>query len=171
MNAFLGKLFKGKKEENAQPKLQEPQAPEAAEALTFEPSANLRKVASLKDAVVLFVDDDPDLRIYIHEELSEYYKTVLVARDGTDALDVLKANPKVDMIISDVMMPEMDGLTFCKTVKRNPETSDIAFILLTARADKKSEAAGYEYRADAFISKPFDIDDLVSRASKLIVEA
>lgn len=168
MNSFFGKLFKGKKEE--QP-IQQPQAPAAAEpAVTFVPSTNLRKVPSLADAVVLFVDDDPDLRIYIHEELSEYFKNVLVARDGTYALDMLKENSDVQLIISDVMMPEMDGLTFCKTVKRDEVTSDIAFILLTARADKKSEAAGYEYRADAFISKPFDIDELVARARSLIVE-
>ncbi|MDO5321593.1 MAG: response regulator [Bacteroidia bacterium] len=165
MSSFFGKLFGGKKDVAPQSQTNVTAAP------SFEPSADLRKVASLKEAVVLFVDDDPDLRIYIREELSEYFMTVLVARDGTDALDMLKANPAVDMIISDVMMPEMDGLTFCRTVKRNPETHDIAFILLTARADKKSEAAGYNDRADAFISKPFDIDDLIAKAQSLIVAA
>ena len=163
MNSFFGKLFGGKKDVAPQSQI------EVAAAPSFEPSADLRKVPSLKEAVVLFVDDDPDLRIYIREELSEYFMTVLVACDGTDALDILKANPAVDMIISDVMMPEMDGLTFCRTVKRNPETHSIAFILLTARADKKSEAAGYNDHADAFISKPFDIDDLIAKAESLIV--
>lgn len=163
MSSFFEKLFGGKKDAAPQPQI------DVAAAPSFEPAADLRKVASLKEAVVLFVDDDPDLRIYIHEELSDYFMTVLVARDGTDALEMLKANPNVDVIISDVMMPEMDGLTFCRAVKRNPETRDIAFILLTARADKKSEAAGYNDRADAFISKPFDIDDLISKIESLAV--
>ncbi len=164
MSSFFGKLFGGKKDvAPPQPQI------EVAAAPSFKPSADLRKVASLKDAVVLFVDDDPDLRIYIREELSDFFKDVLVARDGTDALDMLGANPDVDMIISDVMMPGMDGLTFCRTVKHNPETHSIAFMLLTARADKKSEAAGYNDHADAFIPKPFDIDDLIAKAESLIV--
>ena len=163
MSSFFEKLF-GKKQ-NAAPQPQE----NVAAVPSFEPSADLKKVASLKEAAVLFVDDDPDLRIYIHEELSDYFKEVLVARDGTDALELLKSNPAIDIIISDMMMPEMDGLMFCRAVKRNPATHNIAFVLLTARADKKSEAAGFQDRADAFLSKPFDIDDLIAKVESLIL--
>lgn len=67
-----------------------------------------KRPGTLSDSTVLFVDDDPDLRIYVREELEEYAGKVLVAKDGVKALETLRSN-EVELVISDIMMPEMDG--------------------------------------------------------------
>ena len=115
---------------------------------------------------VLIVDDEDEIRNYIKEELSPLYKTS-EATNGKEALEyILKEKP--NLIISDVMMPEMDGNTLVKKVKANINVNHIPIILLTAKASDEDKAEGLEMGADAYISKPFNVDLLKIRIVNLL---
>lgn len=103
---------------------------------------------------ILVVEDDASLLEFIFKSLrTESYKAI-GATNGVEALRILETN-SVELIISDVMMPEMDGIEFCKQVKSNINFSHIPLILLTARGNSEAEIAGIENGADAYITKPF----------------
>lgn len=117
-------------------------------------------------ATILVVDDNADIRSYLHSLLSNSYY-VIEASDGQNGLRLAyEAVP--DLIISDVMMPIMDGLTFCSKIKEDEVTSHIPVILLTARSDEQQRAEGYEHGADAYITKPFNAHLLLARISNLL---
>ena len=116
--------------------------------------------------MVLLVDDHQDLLTYMSQSLSDEY-CILTASNGVEALKLLQQND-VDMIVCDVMMPEMDGLELCHRVKYNIETSHIPVILLTAKAMSSDELRGLEAGADDYITKPFSMDILRQRISKLV---
>ncbi|UYQ95883.1 response regulator [Chitinophaga horti] len=116
--------------------------------------------------ILLLVDDNPELLEVISDELSERYE-VLTAADGEQALEVLSSQP-VHLVISDVMMPVMDGFEFCRRIKSNIEFSHIPVILLTARNTLQSKIEGLELGADAYIEKPFEIEYLVAQIANLI---
>jgi DNA-binding response OmpR family regulator len=116
--------------------------------------------------ILLIVEDNPDVIEYIRHSLDDHYRTI-EAKDGCEGLDVA-ANTIPDLIISDVMMPNMDGFQFCEKVKTNERTSHIPVILLTARAGEASKIEGLETGADDYITKPFSIHELSIRAKNLI---
>lgn len=104
--------------------------------------------------LIMIVEDDTSLvDFYNHSLFQEGYK-IITATNGLHALELLK-NQQVDLILSDVMMPEMDGLQLCNEIKSSIEYSHIPLILLTARANSEAEIAGIENGADAYITKPF----------------
>ena len=116
--------------------------------------------------LILIVEDNNKVREFIVRELSPYFQT-LEASNGKEGLFVaLKKIP--ELIISDVMMPEMDGFEFCKKVKSSELTSHIPVILLTAKADEESQLEGIRAGADDFILKPFKTNQLIIRMEKLI---
>ena len=118
------------------------------------------------DATVLIVDDNADIRAYLRTILQEHYQ-VNEAADGQQGLSL--ANEIVpDLIVSDVMMPVMNGLEFCQRVKSGMATSHIPVILLTARALSQHQIEGYESGADAYITKPFSAELLLARISNLL---
>jgi signal transduction histidine kinase/ligand-binding sensor domain-containing protein/AraC-like DNA-binding protein len=115
---------------------------------------------------ILVVDDDKDLCVLMCRELSERYKVIL-AYDGEEGLQKAgKHHP--DLVISDVMMPGMDGYELCKKIKTNLETSHIPVILLTSKSMEEDEGQSYLTGADTFITKPFDLDQLILRINSLI---
>ena len=123
--------------------------------------------AKMIEKTVMVVEDNDDFRHFLHRELSLIYNKVLVARDGMDgALMAEKENP--DLIVSDVMMPRMDGTDMCRRIKENIETSHIPVILLTAWSTDEGRAEGYKAGADAYIAKPFDMEVLLARISNLL---
>ncbi|KLT65660.1 response regulator [Pedobacter sp. BMA] len=117
-------------------------------------------------SVILLVDDHQDILDFISDDLEEKYK-VLQARNGVEALAVLE-NEIVHLIISDVMMPEMNGFDFCAKVKSTPEFSHIPVILLTAKNTLQSKIEGLELGADAYVEKPFSPEFLQVQVSSLI---
>jgi CheY-like chemotaxis protein len=115
---------------------------------------------------VLVVDDNESLRTFIASLLKDEYR-VLLAADGKEALDVA-GRQLPDLVISDVMMPVMDGLAFCEALKSQLATSHIPVILLTAKNMEDQRAEGYVSGADAYISKPFSEKVLLSRVGNLL---
>ena len=115
---------------------------------------------------LLIVDDNADIRTYLRTILQGQYQ-VSEAPDGQKGLEVA-CEEVPDLIVSDVMMPVMNGLEFCQRVKNDTITSHIPVILLTARALSKHQIEGYESGADAYITKPFSADLLLARISNLL---
>lgn len=110
---------------------------------------------------VIVVEDTTDLRNYLKETLSNYFARIYVAKDGKDALEIIKQRLP-DIIISDVMMPRMNGFELCREVKTNLDISHIPFILLTAYHNSQNMYTGYKTGADIFLPKPFEIDSLLA---------
>lgn len=115
---------------------------------------------------LLLADDNHDLINYMRQALSKEYE-VLTAANGTEALKQLQAYD-IDIIISDVMMPEMDGLELCRQIKTDITTSHIPIVLLTAKTMNSDELTGLEAGADDYITKPFSMDILRKRISNLM---
>ena len=115
---------------------------------------------------LLVVEDNDEFRNYLTEQLSECYR-VIDASNGEEA-EKLILSEYPDLIISDLMMPKMDGIELCQRVKSNIQTSHTPFILLTARTSDESKMEGYEAGADSYISKPFSFELLCIRIKKLI---
>ena len=107
---------------------------------------------------ILIADDDYEIPAYIAHELGQWYRFDS-AQNGKEALEKVLAG-NYDLVVSDVMMPEMDGITLLKNIKGNPRTSDIPVILLTSKSEVGNRLEGLRKGADAFLAKPFDIDEL-----------
>ena len=115
---------------------------------------------------VLIIDDNIDIRTYLRSVLSEKYN-VSEAADGKVGLELARKIVP-DIVLSDIMMPVMDGLAFCQQLKTDKAISHIPVILLTARSLDEQRAEGYEHGADAYLSKPFSLRLLFSRIDNLI---
>ena len=117
-------------------------------------------------SVILIVEDQNDMRHFIARELAEMYQ-VVEAENGKVALDLVRKNT-VNLIISDVMMPIMDGFELCNEVKNDVNVSHIPFILLTAQHNLQSRLKGLNTGADAYMEKPFSIELLTAQVSNLL---
>lgn len=118
-------------------------------------------------STILVVEDNEDMQEVLADVLREQYQ-VQTALNGQQALQVL-ANEPIHLIISDVMMPVMDGFELCKIVKSNFEYSHVPFILLTAKNTIQSKIEGLELGADAYIEKPFYTEHLRVQIANLLV--
>lgn len=115
---------------------------------------------------LLIVDDNSELRHFISLRLSSYYR-IIEAVDGQQGM--LKARQQLpDLIISDVMMPVMDGFTMAKNLKSEPMTQTIPIILLTAKSSKRETVEGLQTGADDYLTKPFDTSELIARITGLL---
>ena len=117
---------------------------------------------------VLIVDDEKDIHLLLEELLSDKYK-ILKAYNGIEAIKIIENNSP-DLIISDVMMPEMDGIEFCEIIKKDIKTCHIPFIMLTAKNSTIHRIEGLESGANSYIPKPFYPDHLLIRVQKLLEE-
>lgn len=115
---------------------------------------------------ILLVEDNRDLSAYLHGILEKSYN-VRVAYDGEEALAAVDEDMP-DLILSDMMMPRMDGFTLCETIRSQEATSHIPFILLTARSSVESRLAGLELGADDYMTKPFHVAELEARIRNLL---
>lgn len=135
--------------------------------LTASPEIPYEKIQSRTTRQLIIVEDDDEVRRYLCEQLSADYH-VREATNGKQALELI-FEKMPDAIISDVTMPQMDGITLCKKLKKNIQLAHIPVILLTARADEESTLQGLGIGADAYITKPFNIKILRQNISNLIL--
>ena len=115
---------------------------------------------------ILIADDTPEMRSMIAEILSDYFRVATVA-DGAEGWDAVKHDPP-DLIVSDVMMPNVDGYEFCRRIKNDAETAAIPFIMLTAKADLSMKIDGLQRGADDYLVKPFSPEELRARVNSLL---
>lgn len=121
-----------------------------------------------KKPVLLLVEDNEDFRFYLKDNLKLHY-TILEAGNGQHGLQrAIETVP--DLVVSDIMMPEMDGIDLCKRLKADARTSHIPVILLTARSAEEQKIAGYESGASDYVTKPFNFEILQSRIQNLIAQ-
>jgi PAS domain S-box-containing protein len=131
---------------------------------TDTPSAQTlehRKYQATLGARILLADDNADMRAYVKNLLEPNWK-VETARDGMEALSQAKANPP-DLVLSDVMMPGLDGFGLVQALRADPVTSGIPIILLSARAGEESRVEGMDIGADDYLTKPFNARELLAR--------
>ena len=117
--------------------------------------------------VMLIVEDNPEMSAYLAGHFSEY--KVVLAKNGKQALELAKESIP-DIILSDVMMPEMNGIEFCRAVKQEYLTSHIPVILLSAKTAVDEKIEGVETGADAYVEKPFDADYLAAMVRNLLAQ-
>lgn len=111
---------------------------------------------------LLIVEDNDDMRVFLSGVLSGFFN-IIQARDGYEASEILSRQDQIpDIVLSDVMMPRMDGFELCRIIKQNIDICHIPVILLTAKADTKSKVEGMEYGADSYVEKPFAPEYLVA---------
>ena len=120
---------------------------------------------------VLIVDDEVHIRTLLEQALEEleddYDVELLSAGDGEEGLKLIREE-KPDLVFLDVMMPKMNGYDVCRTVKSDPELKDIKIILLTAKGQEVDKKQGLEARAYKYITKPFDPDEILEEAKKIL---
>ena len=116
---------------------------------------------------IMIVDDDDDLRLYLASILSESYK-VLTASDGEEAMDMLKSGQLPDLIISDIMMPRLNGIELCNTIRKDINLCHIPIILLSANSDIEIRKQSAQNGSDIYIDKPVDIAYLKTQIMNLL---
>ena len=119
---------------------------------------------------LLLIDDDPNLILLVKDYLEFRGYQVTTAGNGREALDVLQALAP-DMIICDVMMPEMDGHTFVQHVRDNPETEWIPILFLSAKGQSQDRVKGLNTGADVYMVKPFEPEELVAQVESSLKQA
>lgn len=118
-------------------------------------------VFSTNNYSIIIVEDKKELSSFLKEALLDSFKNIYVAGDGEEALEIINQKHP-DIIVSDIMMPKMNGYELCKKIKEDMATSHIPVILLTARGDLDSTTMGYKLGADAYLAKPFDMELLLA---------
>lgn len=133
---------------------------------TNEEQIEARRNRSRTRYKILIAEDDDEIRHYIGNELNNEFH-ISQCTNGKEAIDII-SREKIDLIISDIMMPELDGIALCKRVKQNLNTSHIPIVLLTARSKTEDRIEGLEAGADAYIVKPFNTEVLRTTVFNLI---
>jgi two-component system, OmpR family, alkaline phosphatase synthesis response regulator PhoP len=116
---------------------------------------------------ILAVDDEPNIVRLIEVNLTRHGYTVDTANNGVQALEKIRAN-RPDLIVSDVMMPEMDGFELLSTIKRDPALENLPIIMLTAKTQDKNVMEGYTRGADMYLTKPFNPAELLAFVKRIL---
>lgn len=128
---------------------------------TWHRLTTLSSARSAGIAKIMIVDDDPSIRTLLRVLLEAEGHETLEAEDGLAACELFEADPSVDGVILDVMMPRLDGFATLKRMRENADNPNVAIIMLTARSGKADEAAAMVAGSDAYVTKPFEPDVLM----------
>ena len=121
--------------------------------------SDMQNKEDTQNCTLLIVDDNKDLTDYLFSALKSKFKEIRIAYDGEEALRICRESSP-EIVVSDIQMPRMNGYELCKHIKEDLEISHIPVILLTARNDEESQLFGYKNGADAYLTKPFEVDIL-----------
>ena len=116
---------------------------------------------------ILIVEDDPDLRTILRLQLLSQGWEVAEAVNGAEGFEAVKQDVP-DCVILDLMMPVMDGFGFLKRVRSLMDLQDVPILILTASEDERNRIRGYQYQADAYMSKPYDLEELTEEVRRLL---
>ena len=119
---------------------------------------------------ILVVEDDPDLRRILKLQLDSRGFEVTEAENGAEGFRSIQADIP-ECVILDLMMPVMDGFGFLKRVRSITDTKDVPILILTASEDERNRVRGFQYQADAYMSKPYDLEKLSTEVDKLMAAA
>lgn len=117
---------------------------------------------------ILIVEDDVDIANLVSRYLGKAGHTTEVLLSGSDVFGRVRTDPRPDAVILDLMLPGMDGLEICRSLRGNPATADIAILMLTARAEESDRVGGLELGADDYVTKPFSPKELVARVGAVL---
>lgn len=121
------------------------------------------------DFTILIAEDNADMREFLHQLLQKKYKRILLAKNGAEGLALLKEHgTDIHLIVSDVMMPEVDGLTMLKEIKHHPEWAGIPVVMLTALAAERDKLTALTIGVDDYLTKPFSVPELLIRVQNLL---
>jgi signal transduction histidine kinase/ligand-binding sensor domain-containing protein/DNA-binding response OmpR family regulator len=137
-------------------------------ALAASPSEELSGRNGQRKPVLLVVEDNEDFRFYLKDNLSRQY-TILEATNGKEGWQLVQIHLP-DLVVSDVMMPELDGISLCRRIKAERRTAHIPVLLLTARSAEEQRLEGFETGASDYITKPFNVEILHARIRNLIAQ-
>ncbi len=122
-----------------------------------------------KDFTILVVEDTLDMRMFLRDLLSQHFSTIYCARNGAEGLEMLKKHGNsINLIVSDVMMPEVDGLSMLKEIKQHPEWFGIPVIMLTALSEETDRLKALTIGVDDYLTKPFSAAELLIRIQNLL---
>ncbi len=125
-----------------------------------------RQSEEKKRGRLLIAEDDEEIRAYMSDELSKLFDITL-AKNGEEAIQLLKEN-EPDIVLTDMMMPVMDGMKLCAHIKQNINTGHIPVIMLSAKTDSKDELEAFKIGADAYVQKPFSMTMLIARIQNML---
>jgi CheY-like chemotaxis protein len=117
---------------------------------------------------ILVVEDDADL-LHMIKTMLQTVGEITLAKDGQEALDLLKNGFRPDVIVTDLMMPRMDGLTLAKTLKNDPNIGNIPLVMLTAKSGPMDMITGINAGARHYVTKPFKAADLIDKVKKALM--
>jgi signal transduction histidine kinase/DNA-binding response OmpR family regulator/ligand-binding sensor domain-containing protein len=140
-----------------------------ADEIRLEPREMVKAAGPPQDEeapLVLVVDDHPDVRAYVARQLGRHYR-VAEAADGAQALALMRETVP-DLVVSDLAMPVLDGLGLVRAVRSDPELEFVPVILLTAAAESESRVSGFEGGADDYVTKPFEVKELLARIARML---
>ncbi|MGB3467186.1 MAG: response regulator [Cyclobacteriaceae bacterium] len=126
-----------------------------------------KETAVKKSASVLLVDDEPNILLSLEFLMKKNGFNVFIGRDGREALDTIEQE-KIDLVILDIMMPEVDGYEVCRRIRESPDTQHIKIIFLSAKIKEEEIQAGYRAGADLYITKPFSTRKIVEEVKNLL---
>lgn len=166
---FSFRLRKDKTQLNGEYITELPVSPLAYDASNLDDSEEKTLLAQKYPYTILVVEDDDEVRTFLEKELSENFH-ILTADNGRVALTLLQEEEEVSLILSDVMMPEMNGFELCRSIKTNIAISHLPVILLTALSDERQRMYGISGGADGYIQKPFNVNFVKLRIIRILEE-
>jgi CheY-like chemotaxis protein len=148
---------------------EKPAAPAAAAPLAPAAGGTAPVTAPIKKPYILVVDDDSSIKRVIKKALKQlpFEVEIDTAGDGAEALEMVEERPP-DMVMTDVMMPEMDGFTLCQRLREGLRTAFVPIMMLTADANETNRTKGFLMGTDDYVSKPFSVPDLNARVLRLL---